>query len=201
MLMISDLATSVESLEAQMAVVKGFAEEKFLKLNAGKCEIVMFARGRKTAAPVCKVNGVVVPARDVGMCLGYWWKGDLPATWSVEENVWKARRTFFHYGSIGAFQGDLSPLSSGSVLEMYALEWLQELVDDACTSGEGGVLPGRVGKERTEVAEASLKYCCQSGYGDAINEEPDFGEKVRVPAASAECRYEECQWENSGGSV
>ena len=52
------------------------------------------------------------------------------------------------------------------------------------------------------MAEASLKYCCQSGYGDAIDEEPDsVGEKVRVSAASAECRYEECQWENSGGSV
>ena len=36
---------------------------------------------------------------------------------SVEENIVKARRAFFLYGSIGAFQGDISPLSSRSVLE------------------------------------------------------------------------------------
>ena len=113
---IRTLATSAESLEAQMAV--HVVKENFLKLSAGKCEIVMFARDQKTAAPVCKVDGVVVPAGDVGKCLGYWWKEDLLATQSVAENV---RGTFFHYGNIGAFQGDLSPLSSGSVLEMCVM--------------------------------------------------------------------------------
>ena len=38
---------------------------------------------------------------------------------SVDENVKRARRTFFHYGSIGVFQGDLSPLSSRSILEYH----------------------------------------------------------------------------------
>ena len=33
------------------------------------------------------------------------------------ENIKKAQRTFFHYGSIGVFQGDLSPLSCHSVLK------------------------------------------------------------------------------------
>ena len=58
-----------------------------------------------------------MPAGDVGKCLGYWWKGDLFATKSVDENIKKARRSFFHYGSIGAFQGDICPLSSRSILE------------------------------------------------------------------------------------
>lgn len=39
------------------------------------------------------------------------------ATKSVEENIAKARHTFFHYGSIGVFLGDISPLLSRSVLE------------------------------------------------------------------------------------
>ena len=30
----------------------------------------------------------------------------------------KARRSFFMYGALGAFQGDLSPLSTRSVIEM-----------------------------------------------------------------------------------
>ena len=57
----------------------------------------------------------------------------------MEENILKARRAFFHYGSIGVFQGDIRPLSSRSVLEccvipilMYGSEnWIltERLID------------------------------------------------------------------------
>ena len=67
--------------------------------------------------PDCDVNGVVVPSGDVGKCLGYWWKGDLSPSKSIEENINKARQAFFHFSSIGVFCGDISPLSSRSVLE------------------------------------------------------------------------------------
>ena len=99
----------------------------------------MFSRDHSTAFPSCEVDGSILPAGDVGKCLGYWWKSDLLATKSVEENIWKARRAFFHYGSIGVFQGDISPLSSRSVLEccvmpilMYGSEnWIltERLID------------------------------------------------------------------------
>ena len=59
----------------------------------------------------------MIPASDEGECLGYWWRGDLLATRSVDENMRKARSAFFHHGSIGVFQGDICPLSSKSVLE------------------------------------------------------------------------------------
>ena len=36
------LASSKESLEAQVAMVKEFAERNFLKLNVGKCEVVIW---------------------------------------------------------------------------------------------------------------------------------------------------------------
>ena len=62
-----------------------------------------------------------LPAGDVGKCLGYWWKSDLLATKSVEEDILKARRAFFHYGSIGMFQGDISSLSSRSVIECFVM--------------------------------------------------------------------------------
>ena len=99
-----------------MALVKAFADKNFLRLNINKCEIVMLSRDQSTALPSCEVDGSILPA-DVGKCLGYWWKSDLLATKSVEENILKARRAFFHYGSIGVFQGDISPLSSRSVIE------------------------------------------------------------------------------------
>ena len=104
---IRTLATSEESLQQQVALVKAFADRSFLKLNISKCEIVMFSRD--------------LPAGDVRKCLGYWWKSDLLATKSVEEDILKARRAFFHYGSIGMFQGDISSLSSRSVIECFVM--------------------------------------------------------------------------------
>ena len=113
---IRTLATS-ESLQRQVELLKAFAEENLLRLNVSKCEIVIFSQNRNIDLPVCEVEGAVLPAGDVGKCLRYWWKGDLLATKSVDENIKKARRAFFYYGSIGAFQGDICPLSSRSILE------------------------------------------------------------------------------------
>ena len=64
-----------------------------------------------------------MPAGVVGKCLGFWWKGDLSASRSVEENIRKARRAFFHFESIRVFQGDISPLSSKEVIyiESYVM--------------------------------------------------------------------------------
>ena len=58
--------------------------------------------------------------RHVVSYLGYWWR-DQMATRAVEENVKKARRSFFRYGGIGVFQGDLSPLSFRSVVEVCVM--------------------------------------------------------------------------------
>ena len=115
---IRTLATSTDSLEAQVNMVKDFAARNFLRLNVQKCEIVMFSRGCGSGVtPQCEVDGSEIPVRDAGKCLGYWWRGDLMASRSVEENIRKARKSFFHYGSLGAFQGDLSPLSTKSIIE------------------------------------------------------------------------------------
>ena len=77
---------------------------------------------------MCKVGGpgsevevedVAIPHGSEGKCLEYWWQRDLLAVWAVEENIKKARRSFFHFGSIGLFrQSDLSPLSSRFVIEI-----------------------------------------------------------------------------------
>ena len=39
------------------------------------------------------------------------------ANQAVKEGIKKARRSFFYYGIISVFQGDLSPLSSHAVVE------------------------------------------------------------------------------------
>ena len=68
---IRTLATSEESLQQQVALVKAFADKNFLGLNINKCEIVMFSRDQSTALPSCEVDGSILPAGDVGKCLGY----------------------------------------------------------------------------------------------------------------------------------
>ena len=66
---------------------------------------------------------------------------------AVEEGIKEVRRTFFHYGAIGVFQGDLSPLSSRAVVEscvmpvlLYGCEnWV--LINGAANFPSGN-LPG-----------------------------------------------------------
>ena len=52
------------------------------------------------------------------MLVSDWVSGGNEIMRSIVENIKKARRAFFLYDNIGAvFQGDLSPLSSHSVVE------------------------------------------------------------------------------------
>ena len=52
------------------------------------------------------------------MLVSDWVSGGKELMRSIVENIKKARRVFFLYDNIGAvFQGDLSPLSSCSVVE------------------------------------------------------------------------------------
>ena len=58
-----------------------------------------------------------IQSNETAKCLGYIWKGSFSSKPMIESNISKARKAFFSYGSIGAFQGDLSPLSCRSVVE------------------------------------------------------------------------------------
>ena len=108
---IRTLATSEDSLQRQVGLVKAFAEENLLRLNIRKCEIVHFSQNRNIVPPVCEVEGTVMPAGDVGKCLGYCWKGNLFAVKSVDENIKKARRSFFSLRQYWCFPGrHLPPL-------------------------------------------------------------------------------------------
>ena len=50
------MGQSKESLEAQVAMVKEFADRNSLKMNVGKCEAVMFSRGCSVDVPECVVD-------------------------------------------------------------------------------------------------------------------------------------------------
>ena len=56
--------------------------------------------------------------KDAAKCLGFWWSWNLSAKTPVDEAVKKARGAFFIFGGMGAFQGDLNPLSGKAIFEM-----------------------------------------------------------------------------------
>ena len=115
---IQTLATSASSLQAQISEVHFFPSNNFLQLNPTKCEIVSFAQCNNADDPVCEIGGNLLPASGRAKCLGSLWNHDHSAKPS---NILIARKSLFAYGSMGLFQGDLSPLSSRSVVEACIL--------------------------------------------------------------------------------
>ena len=120
---IQTLSTSITSLEEQVSIVHGFADSNFLNLNFRKCEIIPFSCDPSCVSEVpSSISGL--PVVSTVKCLGYWWSWDLFASKSIDENIYKARRAFFCYGSIGAFQGDLNPLSSKAIIDTCVMPML-----------------------------------------------------------------------------
>ena len=59
-------------------VVSDYVVQNLLKLNVAKCESMMFSKQScSNQLPALEVNGELLPAGDVGRCLGCWLKGDL----------------------------------------------------------------------------------------------------------------------------
>ena len=149
---IRTLASNVSFMEEQVAIVQDFARHNLLRLNVQKCEIVVFSRNKMKQFPECSIDGELIPAWDVGKCLGYWWREDLTATRAVEDNIKKAWKSFLLCGGTGVFLGDLGPLSSRSVVEVCVMPILlydceNWIVSEKHTETTGIVL-GRDGCKR-----------------------------------------------------
>ena len=117
---IHTLASSLSSMEAQIGMVRRFALHNFLKLNESKCEVVVC--GKSTLPPLTSSNSKCLnvysfPVKHSEKCLGYMWNQNVSSTGMIEERILKARGAFFQFGSISAFQGDLSPTSISSIVE------------------------------------------------------------------------------------
>ena len=73
---------------------------------------------------------------------------------AVEEGIKKARRSFFHYGASGVFQGDLSPLSSRTVVESCVMPVLLYSCENWVLTEQ---LISRLETYQGELAERILK--------------------------------------------
>ena len=108
-------AASSDAISKQDAVINSFASVTCLKLNTTKFEVVKISPYTHETAVVPIGNSNITS--NAAKCLGVWLNSSLSAKHSVIENINKARRAFFTLGSLGAFQGDLNPLSSCSIFE------------------------------------------------------------------------------------
>ena len=114
-----DLCTSAASMDCvyqQDNVIKSFSSDTCLKLNTSKCEIVRISPPTQEQS-VLQVGVSHISTSEAVKCLGVWWNSSLSAKHSVTENICKARRAFLALGRLGAFQGNLNPLSSCSIFE------------------------------------------------------------------------------------
>ena len=114
---IRTITNSIASLNAQLESVSSFSSNNFLQFNPSKCEIVSFSRQSTISQPQLSLDGAILPSRDGAKCLGYVWDSSLSSKPMIEHNIIKARKAFFAYGSIGVYQGAISPPSCRSVVE------------------------------------------------------------------------------------
>ena len=113
---ISTISSSRTTLQEQINTVCTFAANNRLTLNPTKCEVVLISPSRlATTAPIATLEGSGLVPQLNAKCLGYWWCWDLSATKAVDEAIKKARWAFFAFETIGAFQGQLNPISGRNI--------------------------------------------------------------------------------------
>ena len=115
---IRTISSSRATLQEQIDTVQTFAVQNGLTPNPAICEVVLVSPSKPVeSTPIAVLGGEALTPRLSAKCLGYWSSWDLSATKAVDEAIKKARRAFFAFGAMGAFHGQLNPLSARSIYE------------------------------------------------------------------------------------
>ena len=100
-------------------------------------EIVAFKKSSiRTNKESIEVGECSFPMSGEAICLGYQWKQDLSSLSAIQNRIQKARKAYFQFGSIYAFQGKLSPVSCCSIVETCVLPILLYGVENWVLSPE-----------------------------------------------------------------
>ena len=122
---IHTISSSWMTLQEQINTVCTFAANNGLTLNPTKCEVILISPSKPaTTAPIATLEGSGLVPQLSAKCLGYWWCWALSATKAMDEAIKKARRAFFAFRAIGAFQGQLNPISGRSIYETCVIPTL-----------------------------------------------------------------------------
>ena len=98
-----------QHLRHRFCTVKRFTQDNFLKLNAAKCEIIVFKKSfiRNTEESL-DVGEISFPVRSEAMCLGHQWRQDLSSSCAIRDLIKRVGKAYFQFGSVYAFQGKRS---------------------------------------------------------------------------------------------
>ena len=110
------ISSSLDVINDQVNIIDEFTTNNCLKLNVSKLEVMRLSKQLQPLDTIV-FAGNTITTTPAAKCLGVWWQWNLSASQSASENIKKARRAFFALGNIGAFQGELNPLSSISIFE------------------------------------------------------------------------------------
>ena len=109
-----DLRSITSTTDALHAWVRS-VDSNFLKLNTSKCELLISSVSN--SQPEVNNPPFSLKPSTTSKCLETWWSPNLSPKVSIEKNIANARRAFFGFDALGAFQGKLSPLSSKMIIE------------------------------------------------------------------------------------
>ena len=131
-------AATRDEVRQQTDVIQDFTKDTCVNLNVSKLDVVKISKTPQAVESLL-VAGHSVTTTSAAKYLGVWWQSNLSASLSVNENIKKARKAFFVMGSLGAFQGELNPLSTSSIFETFILPVLLYgcetwLLDSSCLS-------------------------------------------------------------------
>ena len=110
------IAPSKSTISKQINIIENFTSQNHLTLNSEKTEIIKISHCRPENEKI-NLSNCTISVSTEAKCLGVWWSYNLSALRSVQENITKARKAFFAFGKIEAFQGHLNPLSAISIFE------------------------------------------------------------------------------------
>ena len=100
---ICTLSNSSDNLELQMSLIyKTILQKNGLYLNIDKCEIFVSPR-QVGSQPNINLQGKTAAVKDSVKILGCWLSTSSSSDASILENITKAHRALFAYGSIGSY--------------------------------------------------------------------------------------------------
>ena len=112
------ISNSIEGIQKQFSVIRTFSKNNASRINPSKTAVVSFSAQQCTTEDI-ELGDQPLVVRPAAKCLGYWWHSTFSLAKSIDENIAKARRAYFALGSIGAFQGQLNPLSGRSLFSTF----------------------------------------------------------------------------------
>ena len=106
----------LQDVSVQVAAVNSFTNGWGLSLCLDKCAVLTSCH-TPISQDCIKIDDTQLPVVTAVKCLGVWRDFSPSRKISIDGRINKVRAAFFLHGELGAFRGQLNPLSSRSLIE------------------------------------------------------------------------------------